>query len=228
MNRSKWYFITVFIVLALAISYNVFPSLKKGSNEKNISASIDKESGDRQDIMDAVKKETGKKFNIKINDEAGCDVIVKYKSNITNEQLRNYKVIEVKDDYVVPIAKKEKNISNIDLNAKSDYYLIANSDEADFVKSKVQGEVKVYKQPKDTYKLVKKEDAFNGFVHLADLSKSQLEDVNILDFNGVSYTNPKYPLKDKLCVLVKSDGVLSNIDIESIKSSIILDIEEKR
>ncbi|GKX68069.1 hypothetical protein [Inconstantimicrobium mannanitabidum] len=228
MKKNKLYFIFVFIVLIISAAYNLMPRVAKSVESKRILASIDRETVDRKDIVNAIGKVSHKNFSIKVDDEEDCDVIVKYKSSITKEQLKNYKVVEVKDDYIVPIAKKEKNIFNIDLNSKSDNYLIASNDVANFVESKVQGAVKVYKQPKDTYKLVKKEDVFNGFVHLVDLSKGQLESVNILNFNGISYTDPKYPLKDKLCVLIKNDGVVSNIDIESIKSSIKLDTEEKR
>lgn len=228
MKKNKWYFIVTFIILAFAIVYNIAPDMNK-AEKKGVLASIDKETVDRKDILDVVSKTSGKKLKIRVNDEDSCDVIVKYKSSITDEQLKNYKVVDIKDDYIVPITKKENKLINIDLNNINDtYFLVGNDDIVNFIKTKINSNVLVYKEKKDTYKLVKKEDVFNGFVHFGDLTKKQLSNLNILNVNGRSYLDKNYPLKDQLCILIKNEGSLSKIDIQSIKNSIKLNTEEKR
>ena len=182
MKKNKFYFIIVFLIIAISLGFNVVES---NEAPEKMAISIDIQQEYRNKVVKEVNKILGKTIPVRINNENNCNIIVKHESQITDAQRDQYRVIRLLKDPVVLVDRSKSTVDSINLKNKNDKIVAGNKDTVDFVNGKMKDINKLYVGDKDPYKLVMKENIFYGLSYLYDFTYDQIAYLKVIKINDL-------------------------------------------
>lgn len=222
MKKNKFYFIIVFLIIAVSLGFNVYENEEA---PKTMAISIDVQQEYRNNVVKEVNKILGKSLPVRIGSESNSNIIIKHESQITDSQRKDYRVIKLLNDPVVLVDRSKSTVESVNLKDKTDKIVAGRSSTVNFVNNKMSDINKIYVGDKDPYKLVMKENIFYGLAYLHDFTFGQIAYLKVIKINDLDYNDDNYVLNDSICMLVKNGEGLDSINEENL--SAVINKEER-
>lgn len=212
MKKYKKIYIGTLIILILSIGYNLYYSKFKAQTQQEYSLYV---SSTIINIGYSFQEDIHKYLNIDTQitsvDENNLFKL-KYKSNLSNFEMKNYTVYEISEDYVIPFVSRKNEL--IDLNMQDltkfkeqklqDLAIVGTNAASNYVNNYMKASKLVYKVTgEDAFDYILKDDSLLGFAYVSQYLSS--DKYKPLKINGTKITEQGYPLKDSICLLVRND-----------------------
>ncbi|WP_055666407.1 hypothetical protein [Desnuesiella massiliensis] len=214
MKKYRFLIIITFIVFLGSLAFNIYDAKKKLSMKADnyifCSSTL---SYLASDFIEGYKKEFGKALSLTSEEkEHKNDTIfkVKYQSDLTEEEKKDFDMITLSKDYVLALTNIENSHNNIDLNdweylkGTSDHKLpVGTNYAADFVNRYLGSKIAYKVAGENLSDYIVKDKNLMGFIYASQYYTSTK--YKLVTINGLKMKDENYPLVDYLVFIVKKD-----------------------
>lgn len=214
MKKYRFLIIITFIVFLGSLAFNIYDARKKLSvKANNYIFCSNTLSYLASDFIEEYKKEVGRSLSLTSEEkEHKNDTIfkVKYQSDLTEEEKKDFDMITLSKDYVLALTNIENPYNNIDLNdwaylkgASAHKLPIGTNYAANFVNKYLDSKI-IYKVAGENLSdYIVKDKNLMGFIYASQYYASTKH--KLVTINGLKMKDENYPLVDYLVFLVKKD-----------------------